>query len=145
MRLQLKAWQQGGCLVEVMICLLMLTTPILGITALKLTQAKIISQQSQHTSAWALMEYKLNELRNLTDSAVEFNNLSSNLGGYLEAGDVQYDQYKFNLTWQVQLVTIQSTAKPLKQVVVNINWPGEGSSSQIITTTTVLNQDVVVR
>ncbi|MFT5806107.1 MAG: Tfp pilus assembly protein PilV, partial [Moritella dasanensis] len=81
MHLRHNTLQQGGCLLEVMICLFMLTTAIFGITGLKLTQAQIVLQQSQYTTAWALMEYKLNELRYLTDSINGFTSLSTNVGG----------------------------------------------------------------
>lgn len=134
--------QHGGSLLEVMICLFMLTTAIFGITALKLMQAQIVLQQSQYTSAWSLMEYKLNELRYLTDSAVGFESLSSNYGGNLSAGDIQYDQHQFNLTWQVTSLT---TSSRLKKVEVKVNWRDKTHAAQMISSKTILSQDVIVR
>ncbi|PKH04720.1 hypothetical protein [Moritella sp. Urea-trap-13] len=137
--------QRGGSLLEVMICLFMLSTSIFGITGLKLTQAKIALQQSQYTAAWALMEYKLNELRSLADSSAGFTSLSTNLGGNLSAGDIQYDQHGFSLTWQVTALTILSTSSLLKEVEVKINWLDKTNAAQMISSNTILNQDVIVR
>lgn len=137
--------QQGASLLEVMICLFMLTTSIFSITGLKLNQAPIVLHQSQYTTAWVLMEYKLNELRYLTDSIDEFNTLSSNLGGNLRAGDMHYDQHKFNLTWQVRSLTTITTSSLLKEVVIKINWIDKTNSPQTISSMTILNQDVIVR
>ena len=137
--------QQGGSLLEVMICLFMLTTAIFGVTSLKLTQAQIILQQSQYTAAWALMEYKLNEIRYLTDSIAGYTALNSNIGGDLSAGDIQYDQHWFNLTWQVRPLTTLTTSSQLKEVEVKIHWLDKTNSPQMISSMTMLNQDVIVR
>jgi len=145
MRFRQHALQQGGSLLEVMICLFMLTTSIFGITALKLTQAKIILQQSQYTAAWALMEYKLNELRCLTDSTDGYTALNTNIGGNLSAGDIQYDQYSFNLTWQVRTITTSVTLSQLKEVEIKINWQDKANSNQMISSMMMLNKDVIVR
>jgi len=145
MRFRQYTLQQGGSLLEVMICLFMLTTSIFGITALKLTQAKIILQQSQYTAAWALMEYKLNELRCLTDSIDGYTALNTNIGGNLSAGDIQYDQHKFNLTWQVRSVTTPITSSQLKEVEIKIHWQDKANTTQMISSMTILNKDVIVR
>lgn len=130
---------------EVMICLFMLTTSIFGITGLKLTQAKIVLQQSQYTTAWALMEYKLNELRYLTDSIDGFTSLSSNVGGNLSAGQTQYDQHQFNLTWQVTSLTALTTSSLLKEVEIKINWLDKTNVTQMIRSKTTINQDIISR
>ena len=145
MRLRQHTSQQGGSLLEVMICLFMLTTAIFGVTSLKLTQAQIILQQSQYTAAWALLEYKLNEIRYLTDSIDGFNALNTNLGGNLSAGDIQYDQHRFNLTWQVKSLTTTSTSSLLKEVEMKVQWQDKTDSSQMISSMTMLNKDVIVR
>jgi len=145
MRFRQHTLQQGGSLLEVMICLFMLSTSIFGITALKLTQAKIILQQSQYTAAWALMEYKLNELRRLTDSTDGYTALNTNIGGNLSAGDIQYDQHSFNLTWQVRTITTSVTLSQLKEVEIKINWQDKANSNQMISSMMMLNKDVIVR
>jgi len=145
MRLSGHALQQGSTLFEVMICLFMLILPIFGMTALKLTQAHIVLQQSQYKSAWALMEYKQNELRYLTDSIDEFNALSSNSGGGLVAGNIDYDQYQFNLTWQVTETTTKATSSLLKEVIVKISWVERNDISRTISDMTTLNRNVIVR
>jgi len=145
MRIRRYVVQQGGCLLEVMICLFVLTLPIFGMTALKLTQAKIVLQQSQYTAAWALMEFKLNELHYLTDSIAEFNTLGSNIGGNLAAGSIYYDQYKFNLTWQVSVITTKTTLSLLKEVVVKVNWIDKANTPYTISSMTILNKGMIVR
>ncbi|SGY83930.1 Putative uncharacterized protein [Moritella viscosa] len=114
-------------------------------TALKLTQAKIVLQQSQYTAAWALMEFKLNELHYLTDSIAEFNTLGSNIGGNLAAGSIYYDQYKFNLTWQVSVITTKTTLSLLKEVVVKVNWIDKANTPYTISSMTILNKGMIVR
>jgi len=136
--------QRGSCLLEVMVCLFMLTTSLFGVTGLKLIQAKIILQQSQYTTAWALMEFKLTELRYLTDSVDGFNMLSSNLGGNLSAGDIQYDQHQFNLSWQVSSLSTVTT-NLLKVVEIKVNWLDNSNSSQMISHKMMLSRDVMVR
>ena len=136
--------QQGGSLLAVMISLFMLTTAIFGVTSLKLTQAHIILQQSQYTAAWALMEYKLNEIRYLTDSIDGYTALNTNIGGNLSAGDIQYDQHWFNLTWQVRSLTTLATSSQLKEVEIKIHWLDKTHSPQVISSMTMLNQDVIV-
>jgi len=145
MRFRQYTLQQGGSLLEVMICLFMLTTAIFGITGLKLTQAQIILQQSQYTAAWALMEYKLNELRYLTDSIDGYTALNTNIGGNLSAGDIQYDQHRFNLTWQVRSRITTTTSSQLKEVEVKIHWLDKTNSPQVISSITMLNKGVIVR
>jgi len=145
MRTKLYPPQQGSCLLEVMICLVMLSLPIFGMTALKFNQAQIVLQQSQYTTAWALMEYKLNELRYSTDSIAEFNALTSDLGGNLAAGDIYYDQHKFNLTWQVTTTTTETTASLLKEVVIKVDWLDKSNFTQTISSMTILNQNMIVR
>ena len=137
--------QQGGSLLEVMICLFMLTTAIFGVTSLKLTQAHIILQQSQYTAAWALMEYKLNEIRYFTDSIDGYSALNTNIGGNLSAGDIQYDQHWFNLTWQVRLLTTLTTSSQLKEIEIKIHWLDRTNTPQMISSMTMLNKDVIVR
>lgn len=137
--------QQGGSLLEVMICLFMLTTAIFGVTSLKLTQAHIILQQSQYTAAWALMEYKLNEIRYFTDYIDGYSALNTNIGGNLSAGDIQYDQHWFNLTWQVRLLTTLTTSSQLKEIEIKINWLDKTNTPQMISSMTMLNKDVIVR
>ncbi|SQD78595.1 type IV pilus modification PilV family protein [Moritella yayanosii] len=145
MRLKRYVSQQGASLLEVMICLFMLSLPLLGMTALKLIQAKIVLQQSQYTAAWALMEYKLNEIRYLTDSIDGYSALNTNVGGNLSAGDIQYDQHWFNLTWQVRTLTTTSTSSLLKEVEIKIHWQDKTNSPQMISSMTMLNKDVIVR
>ena len=145
MRLRRYSVQQGGCLLEVMICLFMLALPVFGMTALKLTQAQIVLRQSQYTAAWALMEYKLNELHYLTDSIAEFNTLNSNSGGHLAAGNIYYDQHKFNLTWQVSVITTKTTLSLLKEVVIKVNWTDKANTPYTISSMTILNQGLIVR
>ena len=144
MRLRQHTLQQGGSLLAVMISLFMLTTAIFGVTSLKLTQAQIILQQSQYTAAWALMEYKLNEIRYLTDSIDGYTALNTNIGGNLSAGDIQYDQHWFNLTWQVRSLTTLTTSSQLKEVEIKIHWLDKTNSPQIISSMTMLNQGVIV-
>ncbi|KXO07620.1 hypothetical protein AKG98_2246 [Moritella sp. JT01] len=145
MRLKRYLVQQGGSLLEVMISLFILSLPVFGMTALKLTQAQIVLKQSQYTTAWALMEYKLNELHYLTGSIVEFNTLSSNMGGNLAAGSIHYDQHKFNLTWQVSVITTKTTLSLLKEVVVKVNWIDKMNTPYTISSMTILNQGLIVR
>ncbi|NQZ92733.1 MAG: hypothetical protein HRT97_10390 [Moritella sp.] len=145
MRLRQHTLQQGGSLLEVMICLFMLTTAIFGVTSLKLTQAHIILQQSQYTAAWALMEYKLNEIRYFTDYIDGYSALNTNIGGNLSAGDIQYDQHWFNLTWQVRLLTTLTTSSQLKEIEIKINWLDKTNTPQMISSMTMLNKDVIVR
>ena len=145
MRLRQHTSQQGGSLLEVMICLFMLTTAIFGVTSLKLTQAQIILQQSQYTAAWALMEYKLNEIRYLTDSIDGFNALNTNLGGHISAGDIHYDQHQFNLTWQVSSLSTITTSNQRKEVVIEIHWLDQTNTAQMIRNKTMLSQGVMLR
>lgn len=145
MHLRHNTLQQGGCLLEVMICLFMLTTAIFGITGLKLTQAQIVLQQSQYTTAWALMEYKLNELRYLTDSINGFTSLSTNVGGNMSAGEIQYDQHQFNLSWQVTSLTALTPSSLLKEVEIKINWLDKTNATQMISSHTTLNRDIISR
>lgn len=137
--------QQGGSLLEVTICLFMLTTAIFGITGLKLTQAQIVLQQSQYTTAWALMEYKLNELRYLTDSINGFTSLSTNVGGSMSAGEIQYDQHQFNLSWQVTSLTALTPSSLLKEIEIKINWLDKTNATQMISSHTTLNRDIISR
>ncbi|QUM86369.1 MULTISPECIES: hypothetical protein [unclassified Moritella] len=145
MRLKRYLAQQGGSLLEVMISLFILSLPVFGMTALKLTQAQIILKQSQYTTAWALMEFKLNELHYLAGSIAEFNTLSSNIGGNLAAGNIHYDQHKFNLTWQVSVITTKTTLSLLKEVVVKVNWIDKANTPYTISSMTILNQGLIVR
>ena len=137
--------QQGGSLLEVMICLFMLTTAIFGVTSLKLTQAHIILQQSQYTAAWALMEYKLNEIRYFTDSSDGYSAFNTNIGGNLSAGDIQYDQHWFNLTWQVRSLTTLITSTQLKEIEIKIHWLDKTNTPQMISNKTMLSQGVMLR
>lgn len=136
--------QRGGSLLEVMICLFMLTLPIFGVTALRITQAQIILQQSQYQSAWSLMEYKLNELRYLALSSDEFSGVNTNVGGHVTAGNVNYDQYEFNLTWQVSSEN-KDIPSLLKDVLVRISWIDKAGVSHHISSVITLNIGIVGR
>jgi hypothetical protein len=139
--------QAGGGLIEVIICAFMLSMSLFNITALKLTQANIELQQSQYTAAWSLMTDKLTELRYLADSADEFAQLSDNQGGLMVAGDTHYDQYNFDLSWQVNVVStsISNSTLPilLKQVVVKIRWNDRGSTAHEIISRTTFNEGII--
>lgn len=145
MRLRQYRLQKGGSLLEVMVCLFMLTTSLFGITGLKLIQTNVALQQSQHTAAWVLMEYKLTEIRYLTDSLAGFSALSSNLGGDLKAGDMQYDQHQFNLTWQVASQSTLTTSDLLKEVEVKVSWLDNTNTPQMISNKLMLSQRIVAR
>ena len=137
--------QQGGGLIEVIVSAFMLSLSLFNITALKLTQTQVVLQQSQYTAAWALLGHKLNEFRYLTDSADEFEQLSSNQGGEMNAGDNHYDQYKFDLSWQVSAINNSTMPGVLKQVVVKVNWVDKGSVAHEISSMTILNKDIIAR
>ncbi|MDX2321279.1 MAG: hypothetical protein QNK26_11885 [Moritella sp.] len=139
------SWQQGGGLIEVIVCAFMLSLALFNITALKLTQAHIVLQQSQYTAAWALAGHKLNELRYLTDSADEFEQLSSNQGSGMNAGDNHYDQYWFNLSWQVSVISNSTLSSALKQVVIKVRWIDKGNKPHEISGMTIFNKDIIVR
>ncbi|MFT5808516.1 MAG: hypothetical protein ACI9LG_002833, partial [Moritella dasanensis] len=102
-------------------------------------------QQSQYTTAWALMEYKLNELRYLTDSINGFTSLSTNVGGNMSAGEIQYDQHQFNLSWQVTSLTALTPSSLLKEVEIKINWLDKTNATQMISSHTTLNRDIISR
>ena len=139
--------QAGGGLIEVIICAFMLSLSLFNITALKLTQAHIELQQSQYTAAWSLMADKLTELRYLTDSADEFTQLSTNKGGLMAAGDTYYDQYRFDVSWQVNVTSTSITNSTLpilsKQVVVKIRWNDKGSTAHEIISRTTFNEGII--
>jgi Tfp pilus assembly protein PilV len=141
--------QAGGSLIEVIICAFMLSLVLFNITALKLTQAHIELQQSQYTAAWSLMADKLAELRYLTDSDDEFTQLSENKGGLMAAGDMHYDQYRFDVSWQVNVTSTSITNSTLpilsKQVVVKIRWNDRGSTAHEIISRTTFNEGIITK
>ncbi|WP_392340893.1 hypothetical protein [Moritella marina] len=141
--------QAGEGLIEVIICAFILSLSLFNITALKLTQAHIELQQSQYTAAWSLIDYKLKELRHLTDSTDEFAQLSSNQGGLMAAGETHYDQYRFHISWQVNVInTLRSDSclsVLLKQVVVKVRWSDRGNIPHEIMSHTIFNEGIIIR
>lgn len=135
--------QGGGGLIEVIICAFILSLSLFNITALKLTQAHVELQQSQYTAAWSLLNYKLQELRYLTDSADEFALLSSNQGGLMAAGDTHYDQHRFDVSWQVSLISTLPFV--LKQVVIKVRWSDRGNIAHEIMSSTTFNEGIITR
>lgn len=137
--------QKGGGLIEVIVSAFIISLTLFSTTALKRTQAQIVLQQSQYSSAWALMEYKLNELRYLTDSADEFGLLSSDQGGEIAAGNQYYDQHRFELHWQVNEITHIAMEGVIKKIVVKVSWLDTNLQHHEISNMTVLNKGIIVR
>lgn len=128
----------GYGLIEVMISLFIFTLCMLSIVGLRTTQAKVMQQQQQHSAAWALIGYKLIELRSLTGSSTEYDSVLQNSGGVMAAGDVEYEQYSFNLSWNVAVIPSSQNQLTVKRVDVNVTWLDHDGQPQSIRASTLL-------
>ncbi|MFT5881226.1 MAG: hypothetical protein ACI86X_002365 [Moritella sp.] len=128
----------GFGLIEVMISIFIFTLCTLSILGLRVTQAKVMDQQQQHSAAWALIGYKLIELRSLTGSSTEYNSVLHNGGGDMAAGIVEYEQYSFNLSWNVLVLPRGQNQLQIKRVDVNVNWNDHDSQPQVLSASTLL-------
>lgn len=128
----------GFGLIEVMISIFIFTLCVLGIAGLRTTQAKVMQQQQQHNAAWALIGYKLIELRSLTGSSTEYNGVLSNGGGDMAAGVVDYEQYTFNLSWDVLVLPREPNQLQIKRVSVNVTWLDHDRQPQALRASTLL-------
>ncbi len=128
----------GFGLIEVMISVFIFTLCMLGIAGVRATQAKVMQQQQQHNAAWALIGYKFIELRSLTGSYTEYNSVLPNGGGDMAAGVVEYEQYSFNLSWEVLVLPREPNQLPIKRVSVNVTWLDHDSQPQTISARTLL-------
>lgn len=128
----------GFGLIEVMISIFIFTLCMLSILGLRTTQAKVMHQQQQHSAAWALIGYKLIELRSLTRSTTEYNSVLHNSGGDMAAGVVEYEQYSFNLSWNVLVLPRGQNQLPIKRIDVNVNWLDHDRQPQVLSASTLL-------
>ena len=128
----------GFGLIEVMISIFIFTLCMLSILGLRATQAKVMHQQQQHSAAWALIGYKLIELRSLTGSSTEYNSVLDNGGGDMAAGVVEYEQYSFNLSWNVLVLPRGQNQLQIKRVDINVNWLDHDRQPQALSASTLL-------
>jgi len=128
----------GFGLIEVMVSVFIFTLCMLGIAGLRATQAKVMQQQQQQSAGWALIDYKLTELRSLTASSSEYNGVLHNGGGDMAAGVVEYEQYSFNLSWDVLVVPREQNQLQIKRVDVNVKWNDHDSQPQVLSASTLL-------
>ena len=130
--------QNGLSLIEAVISAFIATLSILSMTGLKLSQAHATQSQQQFYHAWQLIEYKLTDLRRLTNDADQFSALVDDSGGMMASGDIQQAQFIYQLNWQVSDMTVSSAALSLKKITVTVTWRNRHDEKLMISDSTLL-------
>ena len=125
-------------LIEAVISAFIATLSILSITGLKLSQAYATQSQQQFYHAWQLIEYKLTDLRRLTNDADQFSALVDDSGGMMASGDIQQAQFIYQLNWQVNDMTVSSAALSVKKITVTVTWQNRYDEKLMISDSTLL-------
>jgi len=129
----------GLSLIEVMVSTFLTAVTVLAITGLKHSQENAMQTQLQFYNAWALLDFKLTDLRSIANSETEFLLLADDHGGALASGEVQQAQFIYQLSWRVSNMIDIPTALAVKKVTVSVTWKGANNVDISITDSTLLS------
>ena len=114
MKRRKKPNQCGFTLVEVLVSMFILTTALLGMSSMVISEMRAIAQSRETSAANVLLQDKMEGLKNITLSALTAGNDSSSIG---------------NITYLRQWAI--STVGNLKTITVTVNWTSRGTSHNV--------------